>query len=400
MKTLSNHRITTFAFIFVTLFVAVFLTSCSPKTDTRQESDNSATAKPANEPTGDELYIDNNIAVQKPLARGNFVVFPLTAKKMKSIGDFMTLDEAAETKSVVVSEIGENAAQVDTLTVENKSDKPLFLLSGEICYGGKQNRIIRHSMVISPGQKMEVPVRCIEQGRWSGGHSDFMALKKANAPAGVRQAAQQKSQSQQSTWQEVEKNLKSFSKDSSTRSLTEAVADPEIQNESKKYFEDTLTALTGNERVVGIVIAVNGRIIGSDVFSSHELFKRYAEKLLNSYALEALIRKTEKTAGTETTMAQVCDYLLRTKDGKKEDVIDNGPYKVSRVVNGNQNTLRLEMENVGELHENSFETNSSDDQDTAHPPSDGYQRQNGPDDPYYPEEDTQQQQNQSSSPLC
>jgi hypothetical protein len=383
METFHNRRITSFAFIIITILAGVLLASCSPKTGAGPEADNAGRA------AGDGLYVDGNIAVQNPLVRGNFVVFPLTAKKMKSIGDFITLDEAVETQAVAVTELDENSPQVDTLTVENRSDKPLFLLSGEIVYGGKQNRVIRHSMVLRPGQKMDVPVRCVEAGRWSSGKSDFTALKEVNAPAGVRQAAQQKQQSQQATWNQVEKNLKTLNKSSSTESLKEAVDDPDVQKEFKEYSENTLTALTENEQVVGIVVAVNGRIIGSDVFSSHELFKRYAEKLLNSYAMEALIRKGEKPAETPASVAQVRDYLARVKEGKQENVIDNGPCKVTRVVNGNQETLRLEMENLGDVHENTFETESPDDQSgpDEDPPI-------GNEEYYYPEPNGQQQQQQ------
>ena len=52
--------------------------------------------------------------------------------------------------------------------VLNRSDKPLYLMPGEIIYGGQQDRTIGEEAIIPPGKKpVAIEVFCVEQGRWA-----------------------------------------------------------------------------------------------------------------------------------------------------------------------------------------------------------------------------------------
>ena len=56
--------------------------------------------------------------------------------------------------------------EVNTLMVINTSDKPLYLMPGEVIYGGKQNRTIGEELVIQPSDKpTPIDAYCVEQGR-------------------------------------------------------------------------------------------------------------------------------------------------------------------------------------------------------------------------------------------
>ena len=48
-----------------------------------------------------------------------------------------------------------------------------------------------------------------------------------------------------------------------------------------------------DRNAVGVVVAVNGRIIWSDVFASTELLQKYWPKLVRSYAAEAVIERAK-----------------------------------------------------------------------------------------------------------
>ncbi|MFH1549687.1 MAG: DUF6569 family protein [Planctomycetota bacterium] len=371
-----NIRTRSLAIGLIVLVVAMLFNSCG-QTGNVTSSDSLPGEKSG-------LPIDDNLSMQKPLIYENLVVFPVTARETTTIGDFITLDEATEKESVEVTEVGgedEDGARVDMLTVENKSDKTLILISGELVCGGNQDRIIRHSVVLEPGEKSGVPVRCVESGRWGGERAELQCLKGKSAPAGARAAGQVAgTKGQRETWGEVTeeiKRLKPLNK-CITESLGEALDDEQVEVDTKKYFEKILLSLTGNNRIVGIVVAVDGRIVGSDIFCSHEVFVRYAEKLLHSYSVEALCAKrageeeVEKDAVKETTIEtthkavtieQARDYILTIREGKEENVMQEDIYRVIRKVRKLQCAIGLIIEQNGKkvnVHENTFESTSED----------------------------------------
>ena len=52
--------------------------------------------------------------------------------------------------------------------VLNTSNKPLYLMPGEVIYGGQQDRTIAKETIIPPGKKaVYLDVFCVEQGRWA-----------------------------------------------------------------------------------------------------------------------------------------------------------------------------------------------------------------------------------------
>lgn len=56
--------------------------------------------------------------------------------------------------------------RVNTLLVRNKSDRPLYLMPGEIVVGGSQDRTIGNEIVIQPNtEPVPIDVFCVEHGR-------------------------------------------------------------------------------------------------------------------------------------------------------------------------------------------------------------------------------------------
>src|ERR1043165_922133 len=85
--------------------------------------------------------------------------------------DVMTLDEAFDKKLLSIKE--QESESVNQLTLTNKSTQPLFVLAGEVIIGGKQDRIIGQNTLIQPKATIEVPVYCVEHGRWQGSSKAF-----------------------------------------------------------------------------------------------------------------------------------------------------------------------------------------------------------------------------------
>ena len=90
----------------------------------------------------------------------------------------------------------------------------------------------------------------------------------------------------------------------------EAMAKPIEQN----YH--SLIRQLHDRNAVGVVVAVNGRIIWADVFASSDLLEKYWPKLVRSYASEAVVtRAKDVEVGAKQAQA-----FLEDMEGRKETI--------------------------------------------------------------------------------
>src|SRR5205085_1108529 len=73
---------------------------------------------------------------------------------------------------------------------------------GEVIIGGRQDRIIGSNTIIPPNTTQNVPVFCVEHGRWQGTTGEFTT---ANALAHGRLRGRANYDGQQAVWDEVAK---------------------------------------------------------------------------------------------------------------------------------------------------------------------------------------------------
>src|SRR5436190_9205557 len=103
--------------------------------------------------------------ISTPYTYKNLSIFLIHGKDESNKGNVLTLQEAMERKLFVVYETSE----VNELEVENLSkDLDVFIQSGDIVKGGKQDRILAVSIII-PARSGRVSIQsfCVESGRWT-----------------------------------------------------------------------------------------------------------------------------------------------------------------------------------------------------------------------------------------
>jgi hypothetical protein len=102
-------------------------------------------------------------AISRPATYKNLSVVLIRGPDRIRSQRYLTLGEALEQEEMTVHETG----SVDQLAFDNDSDTPIFIQSGEIVRGGKQDRVLRYDM-IAPPLARGVPLAsfCVEQGRW------------------------------------------------------------------------------------------------------------------------------------------------------------------------------------------------------------------------------------------
>ncbi len=267
-------------------------------------------------PTGrDAVAVRDRIATLapgEPIRLGSLDVVPLheapaTDPTSFEVPDYLTLDEATDRGVVEITETGDGS--VPTLRVENKAELPILMVEGEILTGGKQNRILNTSILAAAGKTTDVPVSCVERGRWSsrfgsmgsgGSHGSPSMRKDKSASVTVSLCALPAkpptpttdcfASDQGKVWSKVDEELALCDATSPTASLTEA-----HENQADRLSEavaelERLTESKDGPSPVGAVALVDGHVVGLDAFDRPGTFRKLAGKLLRGYAVDALRR--------------------------------------------------------------------------------------------------------------
>jgi len=276
-----------------------------------------------------------------PVTSGPLTVFPIQATSDKT-PDYILLADAIETGLAEVGEITEGG-HVPVLLLENRSEKPVLAIQGEELIGAKQNRTLNVSILAAKG-KTEVPVTCIERGRWayssprfgSGGfeHYTLRQAKAAMVSESRKRPARRRVESfgadQHSVWQEVDHELASHSVASPTSSLSDAYSDRRVSSMLDRFD----VGLKLPEATRGVVVAFGDRVVSAEIFECPGVFKRLWPRILRSYALTAMNQMSlhemqgQEQGGTNggPTLEQAEAFLLEpcNAEGVPEDSVGLG----------------------------------------------------------------------------
>ena len=229
-----------------------------------------------------------NAAVGAPLTRLGVSLFPvyLPGNKLPKI---MT----GETSGLLVDEL--ETPSVRTLRVSNPTDKPVLVVEGEHFLGGKQNRAVNATVLVASLSELEVPVSCLEQGRW--GHRQAWRRSEAFAPARVRAAQRagvarsvgqhgSRAGDQGAVWKEVGAMLAR----EEVASGTAAASDLERTYRRKSSRAAAVAELLERGPLpgqCGIAVARGSRITSLDLFGAPHLLLAHWASLVRSHYVES-----------------------------------------------------------------------------------------------------------------
>ena len=140
----------------------------------------------------------------------------------------------------------------------------------------------------------------------------------------IREKAQAK-KSQDEVWTAVAETVTVNATSTSTGTLKSVYQDKRVNTKLDGYeraFKGKLSA--GN--IVGVVAAIDGKIVSADVFANHSLFQAYWPKMLNSYALEAVSTTTAGAPQVSKTDAEA--FLARVQGSSASDAHE-GVYRLA-----------------------------------------------------------------------
>ncbi len=311
-----------------------------------------------------------------PYTQENLAVYLIHREGRNAGSAPLTLAEAMRRDLVKVVETG----SVGRLMVRNLGGREVFIQSGDIVKGGKQDRVLLTSLIIPPHSGyIPIGAFCVEAGRWAprglesvsafsasayrmpsraGKIAIMKSMRRETAPeAGrsgrlgerwpglrIRPGARRRTGSyyQGEVWRSVAMMQKGLGRAvrarvADERSLTSLLLSLENKRLASALvgYEKTLSGLLENHPdAVGYVFAVGGRLNSGDEFASVGLFRKLWRRQLKAAATEAIAEKGAQR-NEQPTLAEVAAFIDSARVAKPAGrAMPGGMSQETRVADG------------------------------------------------------------------
>lgn len=262
---------------------------------------------------------------------------------------FVPAPRALTDRTFVVRETG----SVQSLSVENTGDAPVFLPAGMYLRGGGQDRMVTVSLVIAAHGSGVIPVRCVEHHRWNPSERQtFSTPESGSMSAANTIRGSDASTDQSAVWESVAdvSNLTgTVSNSSRLGAVYESTADARAEY-AKTIGVNSETALVGS---FCYIWSADNRVHCSlDVFGNRELFQAFLNPLRDSLTLTALhLRGQSGNEGPPPSTGDLynhLDYFLRAASRpqklREERVESNSGKLFTRQTKANADVAVLEYD--------------------------------------------------------
>ncbi len=209
---------------------------------------------------------------------------------------YLTLVEALALGGFKITEVS-HGGSVPDLRVVNETPHHVLLFDGEELRGAKQNRILNTSILVAAGSTLDVPVSCTESGRWAYDSPEFSPsgnlahtmLRKLKSSAVTRSLGVMgcHASDQGQVWDEIE--LLHACARSADTSPTRAMRD--AYDERRHDLDAFAREVPCQPGQCGLLAVVGARVEGVDVLSRPEAYARLHRRLVESHAMDFLVRK-------------------------------------------------------------------------------------------------------------
>jgi hypothetical protein len=230
-------------------------------------------------------------SVGRPITRQGVSLIPVYIHQI--------LGQTIDTGRDAQVEIGEEQQEhVPVLTAVNRGALPVLLAEGETVNGGYQNRTLNVSVLLAAGATTQIPVSCVEAGRWGGGQRGF-SRGMSQAPRRVRREKQlgvrdnvvlnhMKASDQGRVWSAVDYELQRLNVDAATSAL--AAGDEVFGREDGRDLARAIDELVQRGPLpgqCGVVVSHGSRVVQAEVFGAPELLAKQWEPLVRAWMYDA-----------------------------------------------------------------------------------------------------------------
>ena len=249
--------------------------------------------------------IPGELTIGEPDVAGALAVFPLFGPTPTA--EYISYAEGAA-RGVSVTELPGDAS-VNDLLVHNPLDVAVLLYEGEELIGAQQNRTLDVAVLVAANSKLQVPVSCVEHGRWDGSrHSEPFTPSQQSAYPSLRAAKSRQKRAamlagrqaradQGAVWNHV------ASKASELRASAPTEAMSDIYKHRRHDLDELEGAITRRDGQLGSLAAIGGRFVVLDQVSRPDAFAALHGPLVSGYALDSLGRESALRAAPPTMPA-------------------------------------------------------------------------------------------------
>jgi len=225
---------------------------------------------------------------------GHLTLIPVLAPEEAPAGPqpYLLYQQAQDLGLISIEEVS-TAGVVGELQVANRGNQPVLLVEGEVLLGMKQTRVLNVTILV-PGQAvLEVPVSCVEAGRWHAVSEEATGKAAVHLAPSVRatktvtvarsmRGARTFASDQGEVWAGVDRVLDGHGAHAPSRSYADlgVVAAP-AAGDIARSVEPALDQ-------VGVLLLVGGQVSCVDVFEAPKVLRALWSGLLASYQAEEL----------------------------------------------------------------------------------------------------------------
>ena len=212
--------------------------------------------------------------------------------------DYVVLDEALARGWAEITEISEQGS-VPELRVVNRGPSPALIIDGEELVGAKQNRVVNLTILVAAQSELTIPVSCVEAGRWRARTRAFAAAPRTQYATGRAKRMAQVTTSmvmnesyysdQAEVWSDIAAKSARLGAQSPTSAMEAMYAD---HGASIEKFVAACAAVEGQ---IGALFAIDGAIVGCDLFDRESTLRKMLPKLVRSIAVDAIDRRNGDT---------------------------------------------------------------------------------------------------------
>jgi hypothetical protein len=302
-----------------------------------------------------------------PYRHENLTIFMIRGDQLGG-RRFLTLQQALAQKEAVIRE----TKSVNELSIQNVSGMDqIFVQSGDIVKGGEQDRMIAMDMILPPRSgTVALRVFCVEHGRWNRRGNEPAATFSSsayNAPLNKLKLAARSNQSQDDVWTEVSNAQLALAQGMASKpdsrygtmtthagvggqdlnaalhmqrvfarysvassaarlqsplspsSLQLTLEDPSLRQAQQKYIDALHKIANECPDAVGCAYAINGKILGADLYGSRDLFLKSWPVLLRGTAIEAVSQRAAAKSDAEVTAEKLKMFLDGIDRAKSTD---------------------------------------------------------------------------------
>ncbi len=226
----------------------------------------------------------------------NVTVFPLFCG-FKPPVKHMVLKEAMEKGLLTIGEVSEGG-RVPQLKVANNADSPVLILDGEELFGAKQNRVLNTTVLLRKHSVTIIPVSCTEQGRWHYESKTFTEsgiimsprlreVKNRSVQESLR-VSREFNSDQGAVWN----GIREQAGHASVSSPTQAMRD--VHEWRRQDINDYSRHFPCSKGQQGLLVAIGPEVVGMDVVTYPQAYALLHEKLVQSYVMDAITRKSSE----------------------------------------------------------------------------------------------------------